>query len=294
MRNPHFDDGRIIWKDKYSGEYQPVEYGKQFDDQWRLFLEKRIGFHNHTGVEVDDEWIDDRIAELTGVKGVLVSERNHNDERRSIGGVLQLEPRYSIDFFREKRCLDVGCGAGRWTRALQALGGQVKSIDASEHGLASVRRFNHDVEAVDLFTIAEQHSDLQGAFNFTLCWGVVMCTHDPRLAFDNVASTVAPGGHLYVMVYAPTYHNSEQVLKWREHYHKNLNSFEEQLEFAYSISEDPRNTINYLDMLNTFYNWVIEEKTVHEWFKRNGFIDVITLNRNEKHNCAWHIRGIKK
>ena len=84
------------------------------------------------------------------------------------------------------------------------------------------------------------------------------------------------------------------MLRWREHYHKNLKSFEEQLEFAYSISEDPRNTINYLDMLNTFYNWVIEEKTVHEWFKRNGFIDVITLNRNEKHNCAWHIRGIKK
>ena len=37
--NPHFDEDRVVWKDEYSGLYHPVDYGAQFDDQWRLFLE---------------------------------------------------------------------------------------------------------------------------------------------------------------------------------------------------------------------------------------------------------------
>ena len=85
----------------------------------------------------------------------------------------------------------------------------------------------------------------------------------------------------------------DYIVKIIKHYHTELKTFEERLEFAYSISEDPKNVINYLDMLNTFYNWVIPEDVVHNWFSEAGFEDVITLNRNEKHNCAWHVRGIK-
>ena len=61
LLNPHFDQRRFIWKDAYSAEYQPARYSDQFDDQWRYFLEKRTGFHNHTGVETADSYIDDRI-----------------------------------------------------------------------------------------------------------------------------------------------------------------------------------------------------------------------------------------
>ncbi|MCK4786029.1 MAG: class I SAM-dependent methyltransferase [Desulfobacteraceae bacterium] len=294
MINPHFDHGRVVWDDRYSGQYKPVDYGLQFDDQWRLFLKKQAGFHNHTGVETDDEWIDDRIAELTGVEGLLANKRKFNNQRRSVGGVLQLDPKYPINFFKGRRCLDIGCGAGRWTKALQILGGDVKSVDTSEHGLESVRRFNDDVERLDLFKILAKRADLHQTFDFTLCWGVIMCTHDPKRAFENVAATVNPKGHLYVMVYAPTYHASDRVLEWRKYYHCELKTFEDRLKFAYSISEDPKNAINYLDMLNTYYNWVIPEKTIHNWFLSAGFSEVITLNRNEKHNCAWHVRGIKE
>ncbi|MSQ68731.1 MAG: hypothetical protein EXR83_11155 [Gammaproteobacteria bacterium] len=71
LRNPHFDDQRVVWDDEYSGAYQPEAYDQQFDDQWRLFLERKTGFCDHTGVETGDEYIDDRIAELTGVHDVL-------------------------------------------------------------------------------------------------------------------------------------------------------------------------------------------------------------------------------
>ena len=293
MINPHFDHNRIIWDDAYSGEYKPVDYSVQFDDQWRLFLEKETGFHNHTGVETDDEWIDDRIFELTGTSGILIKDKKNNDKRRSIGGLLTLEPKYPVNFFKNKHCIDIGCGAGRWTKALKILGAEVKSTDVSKHGLESVKRFNEDVEILNLFDILDKRKDLHQSFDFTLSWGVLMCTHDPKKAFENIAATVKPGGHLYIMVYAPTYHNSEQVLSWRKQYHNDFNTFEERLEFARSISKDPKNLINYLDMLNTFYNWVIPEEVAHNWFSEAGFKDVVTLNGNEKNNCAWHVRGIK-
>lgn len=294
--NPHFDHDRIVWADSYSSQYQPVPYDRQFDDQWRLFLERRTGFCDHTGVETSDDYIDDRIYELTGVRDYLTGANaaaKDPDKDRDIGGRLHLEPKFPIDFFQGKRCLDLGCGAGRWTRTLQALGARVKSTDVSSHGLMSTRRFNDDFQVLNLFDILPQRPDLHGAFDFTLCWGVIMCTHDPRLAFANAAATVKPGGHLYIMVYAPTYHASRFVTENRKKYHETPMSFDQKLDFAYQLSADPRNAINLLDMLNTFYNWTIPEDVAHGWYRDHGFTDIVTLNRHEKHNCGWHILGRK-
>ena len=291
MINPHFDHGRVIWKDDYSGQYPPIDYSTQFDAQWRLFLEKQPGFRAHTGVETDDAWIDDRIYDLTGQRGVLVSD--DRSAQRDVGGRQNLDLRFGADYFKGKRCLDIACGAGRWTRALQALGGRVKSIDVSEHALASVRRFNDDVDNVSLFDIAGR-SDLHEQFDFTLLWGVAMSTHDPAVAFENAARTVRPGGGLYVMVYAPTYHNSPDVLRHRRAYHTQLTSADEKLQYVYAIAEDAANAINYMDMLNPFYNWVIEEETVHHWFRRQGFGGVVTLNASEPEPVAYHVYGTKR
>jgi 2-polyprenyl-3-methyl-5-hydroxy-6-metoxy-1,4-benzoquinol methylase len=306
IRNPHFDDLRVVWSDEYSGQYQPVAYDQQFDDQWRLFLDRATGFCDHTGVETSDEYIDDRIAELTGVRDYLwkakwgplagiaarLSGRAARQERRGVGGRLWLEPKFPLDFFKGKRCLDAGCGAGRWTKTLASLGANMKSIDVSRHGLESTKRFNQDVEKLSLFEL-DTRPDLHNAFDFTICWGVVMCTHDPRRAFDLVAKTVKPGGSLYLMVYAPTYHASQQVCDWRMRYHRECHSFDEKLKFAYSVADRPENAINLLDMLNTFYNWTIPQDVCFEWFRANGFTDVVLLNRNEPHACGLHVLGRK-
>jgi SAM-dependent methyltransferase len=289
--NPHFDHHRVIWKDAYSGQYGPIPYSNQFDGQWKLFLEKRQGFTNHTGVETDDAWIDDRIFDLTGHTGVLVRGDANSD--RSMGGRQRLDLRFGLDYFRGKQCIDIACGAGRWTKTLLSLGASVKSVDVSEHGLASVKRFNQDVEQLNLFDIATRQ-DLHGRFDFALAWGVVMSTHNPAVAFANAAMTVRPGGGLYVMVYAPTYHNSLEVLERREHYHRRLRSADERLNYVYAIADDPGNAINYMDMLNPFYNWVVEEKTIHTWFHDHGFVNVVTLNASEQEPVAYHVFGTRR
>jgi SAM-dependent methyltransferase len=292
MINPHFDHNRVTWKNEYSGVYEPVNYSQQFDSEWRLFLERKKGFYQHTGVETDDDWINDRIYDLTGVHNYIHTS-NPVSVDRNMGGRMKLDLKFSAEYFRGKRCLDAGCGAGRWTKTLIALGSQVKSIDVSQFGLKSVRRYNDDVECLNLFDIPKR-PDLHEAFDFTMCWGVVMCTHDPAQAFENVAMTVRPGGGFYVMVYAPTLHNSPKILSQRKHYHRNLATFEERLAYAYSVADCPENAINYLDMLNTFYNWVVEEETVHGWFKTHGFVDVITLNASEKRPGSFHVYGKKR
>jgi hypothetical protein len=121
-----------------------------------------------------------------------------------------------------------------------------------------------------------------------------MSTHDPALAFANAAKTVRPGGGFYVMVYAPTYHNSPAVLERREHYHRRLHSADERLEYVYEIADDPGNAINYLDMLNPFYNWVVEEETIHRWFRDHGFVSVVTLNATEQEPVAYHVFGTRR
>lgn len=306
--NPHFDHERTVWSDEYSGQYQPVEYADQFDDQWRMFLEQKVGFREHTGVETSDPYIDDRIYELTGVSGYLergrlgvlypvlrwLRKKSGVHTRRDVGGRIFLEPKFPIHFFLGKRCLDIGCGAGRWTRTLMALGAVVKSVDVSEHALRSTRRFNADVEYLNLFEILEKRKDLHEAFDFTLCWGVVMCTHDPHLAFQNVAKTVKRGGHLYTMIYAPTYHISPFVLDNRRHYHMTLKTVEERIAYAYKIADRPENAINLFDMLNTFYNWTVPEDVIYGWYDAHEFENVITLNADEANKCAYHVLGSKK
>jgi SAM-dependent methyltransferase len=215
--------------------------------------------------------------------------RDKRRERRGVGGRLYLEPKFPIGFFQDRHCLDVGCGSGRWTRALLALGASVKSIDASENSLRSTRRYNPNVERLDLFKIGGTRPDLHEAFDFTLCWGVIMCTHDPKLAFENVACTVKSGGFLYVMVYAPTYHASDFVLEARKHYHRRLLTAEERLDYVNELARhDSNNAINYMDMLNTYYNWTIDEGTLVQWCANNGFDYPSFLNAHEPHKCAHH------
>jgi SAM-dependent methyltransferase len=174
-----------------------------------------------------------------------------------------------------------------------ALGAKVVPVDVSEHALRSTNRFNRDTFRLDIFDIPAR-PDLQQAFDFTLCWGVVMCTHDPKRAYVNVAATVKPGGSLNVMVYAPTYHASDFVRGMRRRFHRDCRMMEEKIVFVFEIAQDPDNAINYMDMLNTFYNWTIPEDVVHRWFIDASFTNVVTLNKEEQQNAAWHVLGERR
>jgi len=155
-----------------------------------------------------------------------------------------------------------------------------------------------------------------GAFDFVCFWGVAMCTHDPKLAFEIAASTVTPGGWLYLMVYADRgLHSWRSTQAQRKRFHS-LSSLEEKLDYVkkvsslawgndYSLLDNIRNALfrlagrsgfpwlGVLDMLSPSYNWVIPYRTAYNWFRRQGFDPVIHLNHRQFRPCAYHFLGRK-
>ncbi len=311
--HPHLDLNLVRWNDEYSGRFSAVEeYGTQFDLQWKLAQEGAENYQKHPGADVTDDYIDDRVYEWTG------QHPQGGGLRDASAGSRRLDRIIDPNLILGKKCLDLCCGMGRWTRTMQRLGAaSVLSVDASAHAIKSVSRFNADVRQVDLFSLPKQFPDMIGAFDFVCFWGVAMCTHDPKLAFEIAASTVAPGGSLYLMVYADGgLHGWRSTQAQRKRFHA-MQSSEEKLKYVkdvatfdwgndYSLIDNIRNFIfryigmpaysplGVLDMLSPSYNWVIPRQTANNWFAQQNFETVVLLNDREFRPCAYHMLGRKK
>src|SRR5947208_623911 len=106
-RNPHFDDLRIVWRDEYSGRYDPPPsgYQEQFDLEWKLALEGRPGYFDNPGASTEDAYIDDRIYEWTGKHPNGVTR--FTDARM---GIRKLDIVLNTDLIAGKDAIDIGCG----------------------------------------------------------------------------------------------------------------------------------------------------------------------------------------
>ncbi len=307
--NPSFDDGLVVWDDRYRGHYHPPasSYSEEFELQWRLGLEAVEGYYRHPGACVDDDYIDDRIYEWTG-------HHPRNEELYDAScGARPLDHKIDLELISGKRCIDIGCGLGRWTRVMQRLGaGSVLSVDLSASALQSVSRFNDRILVANVMRLTQEHSKLRQSFDFATLWGVAMHTHDPAQAVSQAAATVAPGGALYLMVYAPEgIHGTPLTQCQRRKFHA-LDTVNARLSFVdqvfnrcwdwdYSFLDNLKNLtrnlrglekgsrIGVLDMLEPCYNWVIPLKTISGWMHECGFERWQLLNDHEPHKCAYHI-----
>lgn len=311
MRNPHFDDGILIWNDALSGRYDPPEsgYAEQFDLQWKLYSDGH--FQRSVDASTDESAIADRIYELTH------QHPNGSQSYLPSNGSRPLDVPLDVSLIRDKRCIDVGCGLGRWTSTMLALGAKsVLSVDMSASGLAGLKKFNDQTLRANLMELTLEHPELVDEFDFAMCWGVVMFTHDPLRAFLNAAATVKPGGAFYLEVYAPEGMHGTAVVNLRRKHFAQLQTVEEK--FAYldivhdrhwdsnlPLTENLKNQlrnflrrpqgsrIGTLDMLLPFYNWVIPLDVIQIWMRKAGFTRVQLLNEFDTKKCGYHVLGIK-
>jgi 2-polyprenyl-3-methyl-5-hydroxy-6-metoxy-1,4-benzoquinol methylase len=93
------------------------------------------------------------------------------------------------------RALDAGCGAGHHARALAARGLAVTAIDFSPRMLERVRPFVDETVQANLEQLA-----LARTFDRIVCAGVLEFVGDPARCLARLASHLAPGGRLVVMV----------------------------------------------------------------------------------------------
>ncbi len=141
---------------------------------------------------------------------------------RSVAGQVQEWLQLPKEWFRGKRALDAGCGSGRWTYALLQLGANVTAVDQSPSALEEVRKLTQGMGEIRLErqNLLEMSVE-QGAYDLVWCFGVAHHTENPIKVLKGLTRAVAPGGHLFVMLYGfPTYADAfrEQAsyAEWRE------------------------------------------------------------------------------
>ena len=110
-----------------------------------------------------------------------------------------------LNWFKNKVCLDAGCGGGRFVVALSILGAkEVRGIDIGEGAvLAANERLktrglnNAHVRVGSVLDIDFPY----GYFDYVLCSGVIHHTPEPRKAFDELVRVLKPGGKLFLSAY---------------------------------------------------------------------------------------------
>lgn len=100
---------------------------------------------------------------------------------------------------RGRRCLDVGCGSGRWTRWLAERGAHATGVDPTAAMLAVARRAS---PAADLRAMSATRLELEDA-SFDLVMSVTVVQHlepaEQEAAAREMARVLRPGGHLFTV-----------------------------------------------------------------------------------------------
>ncbi|CAL1151871.1 unnamed protein product [Cladocopium goreaui] len=275
-RNPHHEEHRLVWHDYYSGLYQAVNYSEQFDLQWKLALERPgSDYALESSVRLDNCALNDMIASTFGQQDYLNCTETQREEHERLERGISRSNFVTLDVSRfvGSEALDVGCGFGRWTAMLQSIGAKVTSVDASPHAVKSTRRFNPNTHQMSLFELPSLENFDKG-FDLVICWGVLHHTHDPYKGFKIVSSALREGGVLFIQVYNDRakagFHYTQS---FRTRFHQ-LETEEQKLEFLRNTHRAAGADIfDHLDGMLTFYNWVIHEETVRNWFLTNGFAE---------------------
>jgi SAM-dependent methyltransferase len=118
---------------------------------------------------------------------------------------------WPADFWRGKRVLECGCGAGPDTEILLSLGARVLAVDIA--GLDVARR--NLGERPELCQMQASIADLplrEASFDVVFCHRVLQHTPDPAGVLRHMLRFVKPDGAVFVHSYARTAH---QMLRWK-------------------------------------------------------------------------------
>lgn len=110
---------------------------------------------------------------------------------------------FDTAWFRGKRCLDAGCGGGRYSIAMARLGAaEVIGCDVSSEGIRDCRRRAAEMPMVSF----EQASVLNlpfanESFDFVCSSGVLHHTADPAQGLREITRVLRPDGRVYLLLY---------------------------------------------------------------------------------------------
>lgn len=146
-------------------------------------------------------------AETTRLFGDIWSRTDDKMFERLRGAFPKLMDTVGFDttWFKDKRCLDIGCGTGRLAASLMDYGaGWVCACDISEEAFAVGERQEprvhfRVVDALDLRDYADE------SFDFAAASGVLHHTEDPERGLREMHRVLKPDGLAYTLLYSKSY-----------------------------------------------------------------------------------------
>src|SRR3989338_9237719 len=142
------------------------------------------------------------------IYGELFSAYNDTRFNDSVTLFLARHKKWGIDldWFKGKKCLDAGCGGGRYLVALSRLEArEVRGIDISAK---AIQLANERLRARDLESIAKAQAASfleipypDNYFDYVVSSGVIHHTPDPKRGFNEIVRVLKPGGKLFLSVY---------------------------------------------------------------------------------------------
>jgi 2-polyprenyl-3-methyl-5-hydroxy-6-metoxy-1,4-benzoquinol methylase len=220
-------------------------------------------------------------------------------------------------FFAGKRCVDIGCGSGRWSYALAELGADVTSVDLTSGGIEALyaeigERPNVTIAQADIFELPFAAE----SFDFVMSWGVLHHTPSTKQAFDRIVPLVRPGGTLFVMVYEVNQGWGERGTNTVRWLLRHVSPERRYRLCRYLVIENPRlhrhllkvlmvarydreaplvtkETLQFglYDAYSPRYNWLHSREEVAGWFRDSGFEDVTVIGSPLG---AVEVRGVRK
>lgn len=105
---------------------------------------------------------------------------------------------FDLHWFKGKKCLDAGCGGGRYVKALKELGAEVVGIDIDEKVVEVAReRVVADIQVASVEALPFPSN----SFDYIICMGVLNHVKNPNRGFSELKRVLRPGGVIVFGIY---------------------------------------------------------------------------------------------
>jgi SAM-dependent methyltransferase len=200
-------------------------------------------------------------------------------------------------WFKRKKVIDVGCGAGRYSWALCRLGAEVLSIDQSEYGLQRTMEAckdfpGHRTMRANLM----ENLNIAETFDLVWCFGVLHHTGDTYGAFKKIVPLVKPGGYLFLMLYGEPrcgmigdYMAVNEYEHWRRKtrnmtFDEKLRAVKKGMEKRELSASGDEYIEGYFDAISPTINDLYSWEEIENWLLLENFVDVKRTVDNRNHH----------
>ncbi|MBI4665140.1 MAG: methyltransferase domain-containing protein [Nitrospinae bacterium] len=183
------------------------------------------------------------------------------------------------NFFKDKVCLDAGCGSGRAVRSLLLAG--AKKVCGVDMGVGCVRNttgrnkdFADRIEIKHASVLEIPYPD--ATFDFVHCDGVLHHTTNPEQGFKELVRVLKPGGDIVMAVYGRG--GLMNFAIYASRIFKDIIPMGLTFKILKALSDNPVTWYAVLDCMyvpirENYYAWEIKK-----WFEQAGLSDITRMD----------------